>query len=431
MKNDFGDIVPPEGRSIRKVSVNRSSRKRPSRERRAAESEERATHRKQPSRTRRGNHRFGLWVVVIISVLILVFAFSFVFSGAKVVVTPKQRVVLVDAEFQAAQTPALDEIGFEVMTIEREGSEEVSPSGEEYVEEKASGQIVIYNNYNSANQRLIKNTRFETPEGLIYRINESVVVPGQYTEDGVKVPGSIEVTVYADEPGENYNIGLTDFTIPGFEGSPRFEAFYARSKTEMTNGFVGDKKVISENEEASARAEIQSDLESQLREEAIAQKPEGFELYPDAIFISFTPLSDAERGSKVAIREKATLYGVLFKQNDFARLVALNTVAGFDEEPIEIVDPQSLSFAILNKEDQRPWDTDAFRFTLEGNAHLVWTFDAEQLREDLAGKSKGALETVLSGYPSIDEAKIALRPFWRQTFPEDVTDIKVVKIIEE
>ena len=32
--------------------------------------------------------------------------------------------------------------------------------------------------------------------------------------DGKNIPGSVDVKVYANEPGEKYNIGLSDFTIP-------------------------------------------------------------------------------------------------------------------------------------------------------------------------------------------------------------------------
>lgn len=426
MKKDFNDIVPPEHRSIRKVSVERNTHRKALRQRIA----ERADAPEAP-RGRRNSSRWGLWVVALVLLLVLVFGFSFLFSGAKLVVTPKQRTVHIEADFNAVRNPGINDIGYEIMTIEREEAQDVSPSGKEFVEEKASGSIVIYNNYNSSSQRLIRNTRFETPDGLIYRVNESVVVPGRQTENGTAVPGSVEVVVYADEPGEKYNIGLTDFTVPGFKGDPRFESFYARSKTEMTGGFVGDRQTISAAEETGARDALRSKLASQLLREAMSQTPEGFEMYENGIFTVFSSLPNSEHGSQVSVREKATLYGVLFKKDALAQFIASNTIAGFDNEPVEILNPQALAFAILNKETKKPWEEDGFSFRLAGNVHVVWTFNANELKVDLAGKAKGALETVLTGYPSVDEAHIILRPFWRQTFPDDVSDIKVTRVIEE
>ena len=92
------------------------------------------------------------------------------------------------------------------------------------IERRASGKIIVFNNYSTNSQRLIARTRFETLEGKIYRIRDAVVVPGISDKDGRKTPGSIEVTVFADEPGEEYNIGYTDFTKnngwPNSTGSP-------------------------------------------------------------------------------------------------------------------------------------------------------------------------------------------------------------------
>lgn len=430
MKRSIDDIILPEDRdrrSIRKVSVDRSPRRK--RPELVQEVEQDLPPR--PPRSRRASSRLGLWIISIVSLLVLVFGFSFLFSGAKLVVTPKQRTVLVDAEFKAFKNPKVNELGYEIITIEREGTQDVTASGEEFVKEKSSGTIVVYNNYGTANQRLIKNTRFETPEGLIYRINESITVPGKQKENGVTVPGSIEVTVYADEVGEAYNIGLTDFTIPGFEGDPRYDDFYARSKTNMFGGFEGQKKVVSEADETKARDEIKEKLKTQLLKDVFSQKPEGFEIYEDGVFITFASLPDGENGDRVAVKEKAVLYGVLFERTKFAQFVAQNTIAGFEGGEVEILDPNTLTFSVLGKDQTEPWINEEFLFKLGGNAHIVWDFESDQLKNDLSGKSKDALQTVLTGYPSIDEAQIVLRPFWRQTFPDNIKDIKITTIIEK
>ena len=52
-------------------------------------------------------------------------------------------------------------------------------SGEPKAKLKSSGKIIVYNNFSSEPQRLIIRTRFESPEGLVYRIPESIVVPGK------------------------------------------------------------------------------------------------------------------------------------------------------------------------------------------------------------------------------------------------------------
>ncbi|MBT3730166.1 hypothetical protein HON59_01105 [bacterium] len=426
VKKTFNDIVPPEKRSIRDI---KNSHTKP---RTAPQVEDNFDYNTaydngiKKSRT----SRFALWFVAIIVIIVLILAFSLLFSGAKLSITPKQNNTIVDAQFAAAINADAGELSYEIMTIEKTDSRKVAATGRQEIEEKASGKIIVFNDFNSSSQRLIKNTRFETPEGLIYRINKSVVVPGQKTEGGETVPGSIEVTVYADETGEKYNTGLTDFTIPGFKGSPRFDDFYARSKTTMTGGFVGEKLTASSEDLAQAKTEIHTELRKQLMNEASSQKPDEFYLFEDTIFVEFESAGSIESGDEVEVTEKATLYGVLFNKEKFAGHIAENTIAAFDDEPVEISDVSTLTIKVLGKADSRPWEEEEFEFTVDGGVHIIWTFDEEKLKEDLSGRAKAALPTILSGYPSIDKAEAVLRPFWKRSFPDKVGKIKIEKNLE-
>jgi len=183
--------------------------------------------------------RFALWSVAVVAVLFLIFSFTGLFAGATIKITPRQEKSIIDGVFSLSQEEKAGDLSFEVMILAGEKSMDIEATEERQVDRKASGEIVVYNAHDSASQRLIKNTRFEAPDGKIYRIKDSIIVPGTSVENGEIVPGSVSATVYADEPGEDYNKGFSDFTIPGFKGSPRYENFYARSKTEITNGFSG------------------------------------------------------------------------------------------------------------------------------------------------------------------------------------------------
>ena len=103
---------------------------------------------------------------------------------------------------------------------------------------------------------------------MIYRIPESINVPGKTVKDGVETPGTIEVEVFADEAGEKYNIGKVDFTVPGFKNDPaRYKGFYARSVTAMTGGFVGKMKTVLPEEKRSTLAQLDADIKTELQKE--------------------------------------------------------------------------------------------------------------------------------------------------------------------
>ena len=58
-------------------------------------------------------------------------------------------------------------------------------------------------------------------------------------------------------------------------------------------------------------------------------------------------------------------------------------------------------------------------------ARIIWVFDEEQLKQDLSGRPRTALPTILEGYPSVDKAKAVLRPLWKQSFPVNPEKINV------
>jgi hypothetical protein len=364
----------------------------------------------------------GVGVVAIVAGVAI---FSFMFSGTAITVSPKSEQIRVDGTFTAYNEPGSDtELGYDTVTVRETASQQVTASGSEYVEQKASGTIVIYNDYSRDDQRLVKNTRFETPDGLIYKIPESVVVPGQTeSSNGSLEPGTVEVTVYAAEPGEKYNIDRTDFTVPGFQGAPQYDHFYARSKTPMTGGFAGERPNVDEEQLSQTRSQLQSQLRSRLTEKVSSEIPEGFVLLDDTQFLTFSQSSPEGTGQQVSVSIQGTLHGVLFEATDLGAHLARNTVAAYEGTPVRVINPAQLNVTV--DDDVSPWQAESFTFSMVGNPTLRWQFDEQQLKQDLAGKEKGAVHTVLSGYPGIERAEVIMRPFWRGQFPSDTQHIRI------
>ncbi len=356
--------------------------------------------------------------------LVAAFGAKYLFVHASVTVYPRGEQVTINAPFTAKKDAVLGELKFEVMTLTKEGNKIVPATGEKTVETKANGTITIYNDYSSASRRLIKNTRFETPEGLIYRVQDSVVVPGKKTVSGQSTPGSIDVVVYADQPGDSYNVALKDFTIPGFKGDPRYKGFYARSKAPMTGGFSGVVKTASPEDLVKARTEISQSLKDELLREANAQKPADFVLFDKAIYIETEDLS-APMANEVKYR--ATLYGVIFARKDISRAIAEKYIKDFGingAEEVDVPNLESLTFT-PNPAETKPWESGVLSFILTGDATVAWLFNAESFKKDLASQPRERMQTVLDAYQSIDHAKATIRPFWRSSFPDDPQQISV------
>lgn len=403
------------------------------------------------------------WIFTALSVgLVVVLSsvgLSLMFAGATVTVYPKQDTVVVNANFNALSEGAQgDGLQIERVVLERTAEREVIAQGEEGVEERASGKITIYNEYSETPQRLIKNTRFQSNDNRIYRIHESVEIPGKATDGSA---GSVEVMVYAEEPGESYNISEPHtFTIPGFEGLPQEELVYAKSGGAIAGGFEGVRRTVGEQDRMKALEE----LETQLRDELLAaafestDKPEGYHLFKEAVFFEFNALPDEiTEDDKVTLTLSGKLHGVLFKEDAFAKHIAKITLSSYTDSPIRIDNLQDLSVTVtpdtgaLADEDEEveeevidsgqngsalPWQATRYNVLVQGKAHFIWEFDEKTLAVDFAGKDKELLSSpgnggILELYPGIDRFEVSVRPFWKSTFPEDPNNIVIITELDD
>lgn len=354
------------------------------------------------------------------------------FSGATVTVTPKSVQVTVTGDFVAVKRQSAALV-FDTMSLAKT-SEVVIPADQtKRVSEKASGTIIVYNNFSDKPQRLIKNTRFEGPTGSIYRIDRSIVIPGKTVQKGKAVPGSIETVVYADSPGAEYNSEPTDFTIPGFKNDPaRYAKFFARSKTPLSGGIDGLIKAPSEEAEQKARVALRAGIEEELRDFARRSIPDGSILFDNAFAFAFESLPLESKGTdKANIKEKVTGAAFIFKRSDLAKAIAIASLRSYNGLPVEIPELEKLSFTRETIAEKDSATAQELKFKLAGTAKLVWLFEEEKLRAALLGKPKIELAGILASFPTVEKVDITLRPFWKRSFPDNPKKIKIEKIMVE
>ena len=424
-KNIITDVLPPSRRSIREVPLpnRRQSRLAP----KTKQDNPPLPPEIENGTPRAPRSRFFLWLIVAVCLLALVFAVSSVFSGATVKATPKSQRISIEGVFTARKGVA-EGLEYKLLPITQTVSETVAPDADQYVERRASGTIVIYNNFSSEPQRFIKNTRFSTPQGLLFRIDKSVVVPGKTTRGGESIPGSIEAVAFADSVGEKYNIGLSDFAIPGLKSDPqRYSKFYARSKTPMAGGYVGTIKVVSEDTAKRVKTALQEKLKNELIAQARADLPAGYLLYDDSYLIRFNPVKNENTsGGGITISEEGVFSGFIILRENLEKEIVKKFLSSTPPEPVQIRDIDKITMVLHNKETLEEGGPDKISFTLRGTAPVIWNFDTEALKKDLAGKSKGedTIGSILKNYP-LAKTEITTRPFWKKTLPRDPDRIRI------
>lgn len=433
--HDDGNKQLPSNHSIRKIAPlatqERSVRRARRAERRQLPNDTSNGHSSGSSSLRRKNSflsHFGIWAIAAVILVVALSAVGFVFIGkTTITIVPQKEDIslssnVVHTAYREAEN---DELAFSILTNKLEATDSVTATGRETVEEKAAGQIVVYNNYSSASQRLIKNTRFEAPNGEIYRVRNSFVVPGMKDEN---TPGSIEITVYADKAGEDQNISAlgTKFSIPGLKGDPRYDAFHAELKSPITGGYIGERAIVDENILNASRTKLQAQIRDQIWDTVKASAPESTEVFEGGNFVTFesAPLEYTQDNTAL-VKETAIIHTVAFDKGTLAKMLAVASLAAPEDGDIRIENPEALTLIIVNKDGVDISNDALIQFTLQGQTTLIWQIDVEQLKKDLVGKNSAALNTIMSGYPGIKSAQATIRPFWRNEFPSEIESISV------
>lgn len=376
-------------------------------------------------------------VVSLLSVIVvgLVFAVMSAFGKAEVTIYPKKASASVDDLISATPVDEVTEdteFGYRTIEFSREANSTVEANGEEYVSQKSSGDITVFNSYSESAQKLIKNTRFESPDGLIYRVQESIEVPG-YTKNssGETVPGSLRVTVYADEVGDSYNKNLSsdesiEFKIPGFLGQEQYDYFYAKSETSLTGGFDGVRKIVSEENLESAKVDLKEKLKNDLMNEVNEQLPNNLiAIYSEDSFdYSEINQNDLE-GGQVEISMVGNVTVRVVDKYEISEKIAEDNITSYtkgDAILISNLDNLEISFQKVEKEAMGIDGESEIRIeemiSVSGDLSFVWQIDEESLIKGLKGTNRENMKDVLSGFSGIDRAEADISPFWKKSFPE-------------
>jgi len=375
------------------------------------------------------------FVTVLVGLLVVGGAITsavYLTQGADVTVYPKHRSPNVNATFTAFAEPTnREQLGYEVMTLVAEGERPVTATGQQPVSEHATGTITIYKS-TPGSQRLITNTRFEDGNGLIFRLVDSVVVPGAKGSE----PGSLTADVFASEPGEQYNLNAnTRFTIPGLASDKNlFNAMHAENKLALAGGFEGQRFIINDEELTVAQKDVRSELRQALLERLPTERPANLVVFEPAVTFTYESLpAVADDGNVAIIKERASLQVPLFDTEELASFLASATVSGYEGEPVKIDDYSGLTFAYADATTTttRLIEQPSISFTLTGRPRIVWTYDENKFLTDIRGVNRTALSQVLQAYqPALARAHAEIRPFWRSRFPTDAKHITIKESLE-
>jgi len=296
-------------------------------------------------------------------------------------------------------------------------------SGVAQVSQKATAKILIYNAYSSSKQTFVATTRFAAPDGKIFRLDNAIVVPGAGIKDGKIIPSSIEASVTADKAGAEYNVGpFNKLSVPGFKGTPRYDGFYGVMSRQASGGFVGSKKVATEQDLSSGKEKTSQGLKDALQGVFLNDLSPGFNILGVASSTSITKLvanksTDAE--GNFSVFGEALFRAIGFRDEDVKSLA----------RTLMLKDYPDMDFAELklDYQDVKPdFVSGQLTFSLVADGIIRPQFSADDLKVKIAGKPLGEARTTIIILPDLTNAKISLWPFWLSELPKDMGKINII-----
>ncbi len=342
------------------------------------------------------------------------------FANAKVTITPYASSATINDQFTA--TFGVGDFQYQIITVTKTVSATVTSETNETVNDPAQGTIVVSNTQSNP-QTLIKNTRFESADDHIFRIHDGIIVPPGTTA----TPGTVSAIAYADMGGDGYNIAPTTFTLPGLKGSKMFTLVTAKSTTAMTGGFSGTRASVSQATRDTQNAASKIVLDKQLLDEATKKLPDGYVVISGGTFTKYLPQTDTAgtKSGQVNVNLQGTLTAVAFSNGSLAKVIASKIIGTYSFEPVHLLEPSKLSL-IPQDTTVTPDGSAPFTFTLKGDTEVVYDIDTKKITAAIAGKTKDSAKTILASLHEVNSAVLQVRPFWKQAFPEDPTNITVV-----
>ena len=350
------------------------------------------------------------------------------FDRATITVDFKQSPWNYQANFVADKSattinPTGNVIPAQIFTSTKNITEMFPASSISNVSEKAQGTITIYNDYNSTPQELVATTRFLTPDGKLFRLVNTVTVPGATVVNGVITPSSISAAIVADQPGPDYNVGpVVRLTIPGFQkDSGRYNGFYGAIASSTSGGYTGKKSVPTLADINAAKASTTAILQAGLASGFTTNYPNNFKILDGATTYQISKLlvnTSTDSNGNFSVFGEAAMEAVGFDEG--ALKTYLLSLAQ-SQQSNSVFSSIAMSYSSV----QANFTAGQVHFSLNAQGELEPAFSASDFTNSITGKSISDARSIILALPDLQDGKISVWPLWLWSIPSDPGKVHV------
>lgn len=396
-------------------------------------------------------NRHALIALVSISLVILLFIVYIALPGATIYITPSAtkleksvNITLADFNKNKAELDTHPSHMIASFPISTNVNKSIvhSSTGKQFSDRgaNASGVITIYNTSGNA-WPLIAETRFQTEDGIVFRIKEAINVPAASTSG----PGTVEAFVTADQldangliVGEKGNIEPTRFFLPGLKGDSQSKV-YAENSAPLTGGVTDYIAFVSDEDLNAAEARLRDELvQSAIEELEIAVKEKADLSGGDITYVLLEgenaikvgePILNIDRGisgkemKEFEVSGEVLVEGVFYDKD--AMLEILKSELLLKKSPqkeLLSVNDDSTSYRIFE------WDQASGKIKLTANIKGIEQYEIdpdlengakllEKIKEHIVGSDIEEAKLYIQNLPEVNKVEIESWPVWSPTVP--------------
>ncbi|MBI2638173.1 hypothetical protein HYW83_01135 [Candidatus Peregrinibacteria bacterium] len=408
----------------------------------------------------------ALFTLILVSVLLLLAIAYIALPGATIYITPKSTIL--DPSFNITfldfdKNRDLIENNSSNNIIVATYLVEPPPftkkfthfaTGKIFKGENSRGVITV-TNLSGNPWDLAARTRFQTQNGLVFRISQPVRVPPARGN----IPGTLDVNVTADEfdangqtIGERGNIPPIKFFLPGLKNPENQKKLYGENKNPMAGGVTRTVKIASQEDITAAKElakreiakSATADLQQFLEQQNLVKKT-NFSLLLDRHAIKIgEPRIDIPTnlaGKEVDQFEVTASYelrGAAFDRQILIEELKKRLLARSDpDKKIMKIADDDITYKFLDE------DTAAGKIRLTATLRAIQAYELDPEKENghrfikkitdhiLGARVKDAMEYLQQQTDEIARVEITTWPIWAPTIPNIADNVKFVIRDEE
>jgi hypothetical protein len=260
-------------------------------------------------------------------------------------------------------------------------------------------------------QKILVGAELKSDSGLLFKSTGDATIPGATAAvdshgNVIKTAGKTDINVEANEAGDSYNIGATNFTVTGKS------VLSGKSTSSMTGGLSRTVTIVSQNDLNNAKNDLSEEIATSLHND-LKNKANGKKVFDegikDEIESSSSDKNVGDEATEFEMKVKVKSSTIDFVEDDYRKMVVEMLNKTIPSEKTLILssgDEISIVGADMNVAEGI--------LKVNGNVKtkVGAKLDVDKIKTSIKSKNKSEIENILKENNDIDSITVKFNPSW-------------------